>query len=103
MARFARAHRPAPDLGEGGRGGRPAPRERRRAPTASPAAPPLCRPGALVRRVPAVHARHPDPPGPAARPPPIGSNAVIAVAWCTGIALAGFFWARALFNRAPAR
>jgi len=34
---------------------------------------------------------------------PIGNNAVIAVAWCTGIALAGFLWARALYNRSPAQ
>ena len=34
---------------------------------------------------------------------PIGNNAVIAVAWCIGIALAGYLWAKALFNRDPAR
>jgi ABC-2 type transport system permease protein len=34
---------------------------------------------------------------------PIGSDAVIAVAWCAGISLAGFLWARALFDRDPAR
>ena len=34
---------------------------------------------------------------------PIGASAVLAVAWCAGIALAGFLWARVLFNRAPAR
>src|SRR5215472_15648290 len=33
---------------------------------------------------------------------PIGSSAVTAVAWCAGLALAGFLWARALFNRDPA-
>ena len=34
---------------------------------------------------------------------PIGNNAVIAVAWCVGIILVGYLWARALFNRDPAR
>jgi ABC-2 type transport system permease protein len=34
---------------------------------------------------------------------PIGGNAVIAVAWCAGIAIVGYCWARALFNRDPAR
>jgi ABC-2 type transport system permease protein len=34
---------------------------------------------------------------------PIGNNAVLAVAWCAGITLVGFFWAKALFNRDPAR
>jgi ABC-2 type transport system permease protein len=34
---------------------------------------------------------------------PIGTSAVLAVAWCAGLALAGFLWSRALFNRAPAR
>ena len=34
---------------------------------------------------------------------PIGNNAVIAIAWCAGIALVGFLWAKALYNRAPAR
>jgi ABC-2 type transport system permease protein len=32
----------------------------------------------------------------------IGNNALLAVAWCIGITLVGFFWARALFNRDPA-
>jgi ABC-2 type transport system permease protein len=32
---------------------------------------------------------------------PIGNNAVIAVAWCAGIALAGYLWAKSLFNRDP--
>ena len=32
---------------------------------------------------------------------PIGSSAAIAVAWCAGIALAGYLWARRLFNRDP--
>ena len=31
----------------------------------------------------------------------IGSSAVIALAWCAGIALAGYLWARKLFNRDP--
>jgi ABC-2 type transport system permease protein len=33
---------------------------------------------------------------------PIGNNAVIAVAWCAGIALVGYLWAKKLFNRDPA-
>lgn len=34
---------------------------------------------------------------------PIGNSAMLAVAWCAVISLVGFLWARALFNRAPAR
>jgi ABC-2 type transport system permease protein len=34
---------------------------------------------------------------------PIGNNAAIAVAWCIGIALAGYLWAKTLFNRDPGR
>ena len=34
---------------------------------------------------------------------PIGNSAVLAVGWCAAITLVGFFWARALFNRDPAR
>jgi ABC-2 type transport system permease protein len=34
---------------------------------------------------------------------PIGNNAVVAVAWCAAIALAGYLWAKKLFNRDPAR
>ena len=34
---------------------------------------------------------------------PIGSSAVLAVAWCAGIALVGYLWARAVFNRTPGR
>ncbi len=33
---------------------------------------------------------------------PIGTSAVIAVAWCAGIALVGYLWAKRLFNRDPA-
>jgi ABC-2 type transport system permease protein len=33
----------------------------------------------------------------------IGSSAVAAVAWCAGITLFGYLWARALYNRDPAR
>ncbi len=33
----------------------------------------------------------------------IGSSAVAAVAWCTGIALVGYLWARANYERRPAR
>lgn len=32
----------------------------------------------------------------------IGNSALLAVAWCIGITLVGFFWSRALFNRDPA-
>jgi len=32
---------------------------------------------------------------------PIGNNAIIALAWCVGIGLVGYLWARALFNRDP--
>jgi ABC-2 type transport system permease protein len=31
----------------------------------------------------------------------IGGSAVIAVAWCVGIALVGYLWARRLYNREP--
>jgi ABC-2 type transport system permease protein len=34
---------------------------------------------------------------------PIGHSAVLAVAWCAGITLAGYLWARAAFNRGPVR
>jgi ABC-2 type transport system permease protein len=33
----------------------------------------------------------------------IGNSAVIAVAWCVGIALVGYLWARRLYNRDPVR
>jgi ABC-2 type transport system permease protein len=34
---------------------------------------------------------------------PIGNSAMLAVAWCTGIALLGYLWARGLFNRVRVR
>jgi ABC-2 type transport system permease protein len=34
---------------------------------------------------------------------PIGNNAALAIAWCVGLALAGYLWSRALFNRDPIR
>jgi len=34
---------------------------------------------------------------------PIGNSAYGAIAWCVGIALVGYLWARALFNRDPVR
>ena len=34
---------------------------------------------------------------------PIGNNGIIAVAWCAGIALAGYLWARRLYIRRPVR
>lgn len=33
---------------------------------------------------------------------PAGGDAVLAVAWCVALALAGYLWARALFRRDPA-
>ncbi len=32
----------------------------------------------------------------------IGNSAMLAIAWCVGLTLAGYFWARALYNRRPA-
>jgi len=32
---------------------------------------------------------------------PIGNSGVLAVAWCAGIGLAGYLWAKHLFNRDP--
>jgi ABC-2 type transport system permease protein len=32
---------------------------------------------------------------------PIGNSEVLAVAWCAGIALAGYLLARAIYNRDP--
>jgi len=34
---------------------------------------------------------------------PSGNSAVIAVAWCAAIALVGYLWARAAYNRDPSR
>ncbi len=34
---------------------------------------------------------------------PVGDNAVIALAWCIGIAIASYFWARHLYNQRGAR
>lgn len=34
---------------------------------------------------------------------PIGNNAIFAVAWCAAITLAGYLWAKKLYNRDPAR
>jgi ABC-2 type transport system permease protein len=34
---------------------------------------------------------------------PSGHTAAIAVSWCVGLALAGYLWARAAFNRDPSR
>ena len=34
---------------------------------------------------------------------PIGDNATIATAWCAGIALLAYLWAKRLFNRHPVR
>ncbi len=34
---------------------------------------------------------------------PVGDNAWIALAWCAGIALAGYLWSKRLFNRESTR
>ncbi len=34
---------------------------------------------------------------------PIGNSAIIAIAWCAGIALVGYLWARMAFDRGAAR
>jgi len=34
---------------------------------------------------------------------PIGNNAIIAIAWCAGIALLSYLWARRLYIRHPVR
>jgi ABC-2 type transport system permease protein len=34
---------------------------------------------------------------------PVGNNAIIAVAWCAGIALLSYLWARKLYSRDPIR
>jgi ABC-2 type transport system permease protein len=34
---------------------------------------------------------------------PMGNSAVATLAWCAGIALAGYLWAKRLFNRDPVR
>ena len=33
----------------------------------------------------------------------IGDSAAVAMAWCAGIALIGYLWARRLYNRDPVR
>ncbi|MGI9008658.1 MAG: ABC transporter permease [Streptosporangiaceae bacterium] len=34
---------------------------------------------------------------------PIGSTAIVAAAWCAGLAAAGYLWARSRYDRGPAR
>ncbi|PRY32474.1 ABC transporter permease [Umezawaea tangerina] len=34
---------------------------------------------------------------------PVGGSAAVAVAWCVGLAVVGYLWARALFRRDPVR
>jgi len=34
---------------------------------------------------------------------PIGNSAVIAIAWCAGITVVGYLWAKKLYNRDPVR
>ena len=33
---------------------------------------------------------------------PIGNNAIITIAWCAGLTVGGYLWARRLYNRDPA-
>jgi ABC-2 type transport system permease protein len=33
----------------------------------------------------------------------IGHNGVLAMAWCVGLAMAGYLWSRALYDRGPAK
>jgi ABC-2 type transport system permease protein len=33
---------------------------------------------------------------------PVGNSAVLAVAWCVGLALVGYLWSSKLYNREPA-
>ena len=34
---------------------------------------------------------------------PVAHDAIVAVAWCVGIALVGYLWAKALYRRRPSR
>jgi ABC-2 type transport system permease protein len=34
---------------------------------------------------------------------PIGNNAIIAIAWCAGLTVLSYLWAKRLFNRRAAR
>ncbi|CAN5212889.1 hypothetical protein BH18ACT5_BH18ACT5_01500 [soil metagenome] len=34
---------------------------------------------------------------------PIGDDAIFALAWCVAITLAGYLWAKRLYNRNPMR
>src|SRR6266567_3158279 len=34
---------------------------------------------------------------------PIGNSAILAIAWCAGLTLVGYLWARAVYNRNPVR
>ncbi len=34
---------------------------------------------------------------------PIGNSAVLAVAWCAGLTLVGYLWARAVYTRDPGK
>src|SRR5256714_2787299 len=34
---------------------------------------------------------------------PLGTSAVLAIAWCVGLTLVGFLWARALYNHDPVK
>jgi ABC-2 type transport system permease protein len=35
--------------------------------------------------------------------PPIGNSMFVAIAWCVVIAVGGYMWARAAYNRDPIR
>jgi ABC-2 type transport system permease protein len=34
---------------------------------------------------------------------PVGDHAVVAVAWCAGVSLLSYLWAKRLFSRRPVR
>lgn len=34
---------------------------------------------------------------------PVGNSAIVAVAWCAGLAVVGYLWARSLYDRLPRR
>ena len=56
----------------------------------------------LVRREPAVHADHRDRPRACCSGPRSATTASLAVAWCVGISVGGYLWARKLYDRDPA-
>ncbi len=34
---------------------------------------------------------------------PIGNNLILAIAWCAVLALVGYLWSRAVYNRDPVK